>query len=211
MRNLLTLAASTLLASAIAASAATLDFAAEAAGNERGVADGTTLSISGLDVTFTATGGSAYFDDVSGGRDGGLGVCTTLTASAQCNPSSDDNISANEAVFLTFANSGFIDSGLFRDADHYLFNGFFEYSLNGGADWLTAAVVNGLFNFNSAFTEAGLGFRSIGYQFYVTELGSSNGAGISVNPVPLPAGMVLLGTGIAAFGVWSRKNKRKAA
>lgn len=35
------------------AHAARLDFVAEAAGNERGIASGTTLTIDGLDVTFT--------------------------------------------------------------------------------------------------------------------------------------------------------------
>ena len=54
---------------------------------------------------------------------------------------------------------------------------------------------------------------------FFTQEGQSNSAAlfaglttnpVVVNPVPVPAGAVLLGTGIAAFGVWSRKNKRKA-
>jgi hypothetical protein len=57
-----------------------------------------------------------------------------------------------------------------------------------------------------------------GFSFLTNE-NASNTAGLYAEftaepltaPVPLPAGMWLMGTGLAAFGVWSRKSKRKAA
>ena len=67
MKYLLAALTAGLLAAPVGASATYLDFVAEAAGNERGVADGTTINFGGLDVTFSSlSAGSfyAYFDDL---------------------------------------------------------------------------------------------------------------------------------------------------
>ncbi len=61
------------------------------------------LTITGNDETGSAF---AYLDSTSGGRIGGLGVCPLLTNSMQCNPSSDDNVRADEMLTFTFTIAG---------------------------------------------------------------------------------------------------------
>ena len=86
-------------------------------------------------------------------------------------------------------------------------------TLLGATEFDGSVIVDG-----EEFFFALTGFEG-GASFFTQE-GQSNSAAlfagfttnpVVVNPVPLPAGAILLGTGIAAFGVWSRKNKRKAA
>lgn len=198
--------------------AATLDFAAEADGinGERGVADFTTLvdmQGSGIDVTLSADGGSAYLDS----GNAGLGVCSTLTTPGnQCNPSSDDNVSVTETVFMSLAPTatgvdqvGRIASGFFRDAVHNSFEGNLDYSLDGGTTWMTAIILagaNGVYDFgNALYTAAGLGFKYTDDEFYVATL--------DIQPVPLPAAGILLLGGIGGLGGLSaiRRRRRKEA
>jgi len=215
--RLLAVAGAILSVSAFSATAATLDFVAEAAGNERGVADNTIIdnaNMSNLAITFSANGGNfAYFDDLSGGRPAGLGVCPTLTGSNQCTPSSDDNIKAGEEVFLKVeqdAGSGFLagilNTATFYDHEHKQnFSGDFDYSLDGGTSWITAALSGG-FNFGgAAYTAAGIGFRftpNTGQQFYVGNLD------LTPSQVPIPAGGLLLLTGFG--GLIAMKRRRKS-
>ena len=52
--------------------------------------DGENLDIFINDVA----SGNPYFDADDGGKPGGLGSCRTLTATAQCDPNSDDKSDA---------------------------------------------------------------------------------------------------------------------
>lgn len=196
------------VSTSFAASAATLDFITESNGNERGVADGYVLenaNTSGLAVTLSADGGSAYFDS----GDAGLGVCGTLTASKQCNPSNDDNITAGESVFLQIekdAGSGYLSGVLnkvfFRNAGHGASFGagaMLDYTLDGGASWMTRALT-GMIDFGgAAFTSAGIGFRYNNAEIYV--------ANVDLEPVPLPAGALLLITGMGGLAAVRRRRK----
>lgn len=211
----LAVAGAVLLLSAVSASAVSLDFVAEASSNERGVADGTTIdnaNTGNLAVTFSATGGSAYFDDLSGGKPAGLGVCTTLTTGAQCNPSDDDNITTGEAVFLKFEvddGSGFLggvlNSATFWNAGHTgTFDGTFDYSLDGGTTWIDSVALANNFDFGGvSFTADGIGFRfdeTGGDEFYIGNL--------DVTPVPLPAGVWLMLAGLGGLACAGRSRAR---
>jgi len=114
MNKLLAFAATTIAASfaSMSAHAIVLDFVAEAAGNERGIANGSTINNfqgTGVNVTFTAGGGDyfPYFDDVSSGLPGGLGVCKVLDGANQCDPPSDDNVTVTESITLAFGGAAF--------------------------------------------------------------------------------------------------------
>ena len=202
-----------------AASAATLDFVAEAAGNERAVADGTHLTIGGLGITFSAGAGGvdsdfAYFDDLSGGRPAGLGVCTALSGT-QCNPSSDDNISADEFVSLTFDDMLSDMRGFrFFDADHYLLSASSDLLDVMIENTVTGDSIGGAYSFSflssNSFLEAGLDFNfnkvTFGYhnrQYYI-------GALTTTAAVPLPASAPLLLGGLTLIAGMARR-RRKAA
>ena len=202
MKFITTTAAALLMAGSL--QAATLDFVAEAAGNERGVTDGTVINFDGVDVAFSAIAGSAYFDDLSNSNPGGLGVCQVLTAGDQCNPSSDDNITMGESVTLSFTRSTDLFGLSFNDADHLSLE-FSESTLligtDGGAltQYTFAEAVAAMFeDFTSIrFAYDGEGNRPS--QFYI--------AGATVTQVPLPAAGWLLLAGLGGLGVMKRRKK----
>lgn len=215
MKRILTTLA-VLAFSTVAASAAVVSFVDEAAGNERGLASGsiiTDIQGSGLDVQLFSGSGSPYLDDLSGGKPGGLGACSVLSTNDQCNPSSDDNVDAGEmfvqVLFRTTGTTpwvgGNVNTVSLYDAGHNLFSGMI--GLNGSV----YNVAGGLLSFGLAgldFGADGLKFDWFGKDFYVGQIGSQDG--LVVNPVPLPASTLFLGTALGALAVWGRK-KRKAA
>jgi hypothetical protein len=197
-------AAALALVAATSVSAATLDFVAEAAGNERGIASGTSLTIDGLAVTFSANSTySPYFDDLSGGKPGGLGVCKVLTTSDQCNPSSDDNVTMGEAVTLGFGTPVTLSGLVFNDADHNsLATSAAELLIGINGDPLRLSrfrsASSGVFTDVSSITFAHGGRDPS--QFYVS--------GATATPVPLPAAGLLLAGGLGLLGV-GRAMKRR--
>lgn len=211
-RTLLALAAGAVALSA-SARAALIDFVAEAAGNERGVADDTTINFNGVDVTFSSlSAGSffAYFDDLSSGKPGGLGVCTTLSAGpgSVCADPGDDNIRLGQAVTLTFGQTVDLLNFSFNDKDHNSLNG-------NGTNTLLIAINDPLAFVRYTFAEAvaltisGVdlirfafdGDSATGAQYYVDSFDAS--------PVPLPAAAPLSLAGLAALAFATRKNRRR--
>ena len=177
-----------------AAQAVTLDFVAEAAGAERGVEDGTTINFGGLDVTFSAGPGGlgsdfAYFDDLSGGRPAGLGVCTNLTATMQCTPSNDDNVHADESVTLAFRPVVSLSNLEFYDAEHFLLDSaslFLEIAVDGVSEVYSFAEAIAQTFVGRTFTFAGIDEQDGGAPFYISS--------VEATPVPVPAaGLLLLG------------------
>ena len=131
------LLAATCLAWATAAGATTINYAdlANHAPGEGGyaepagyavTADGVTVTAHGLkfdasqpDYADPSTSYHAYLDSTwSGHGPGGLGVCKSLTSSAQCSPSSDDNLTNGELLRLSFSQGVTITKILFRDGQH---------------------------------------------------------------------------------------------
>ena len=194
------------------AQAAVVDFVAEAAGNERGVADGTTINFDGLDVTFTSLSEGAffaYFDDLSSGRPAGLGVCEVLSAGpgSECATPGDDNIRSGEAVTLTFGDTVQIANLSFTDADHFDLNSndvnTLLIAINDPDDFVrytfaeaVALVLSDVDLIRFAFDDSGTGL-----QFYVNSFTAE---------VPLPAAAPLMMAGLAGLGFWTRR-RRKAA
>lgn len=204
------LAAAFLLAAP--AQAATIDFSAEADTNgERGLsAAGENLTINGVDMFITSSGPAGaqhgYLDGSNANGPAGLGACTTLTASFQCTPNSDDNIQAGESVTIEFTSETYSIVNLsFRDDDHFpLTDGQVMITTDNGSltdmfsAFIAMAQMGDAFFANLSF----ISFANAGTNFYVSSM--------EVAEVPLPAGLPLLISGLAGLGFIARK-KRKTA
>ena len=192
--------------SAAAASAAVLDFAGYANGNEQGVANGDNRVIGGVTIEFNATGtnanatAAAYFDH----GNAGLGVCSNWTATAtvndnECAPRSDDNLTSGETVTLSFASAINILAGtMFNDTDPHrpltVLGKQLTYKINGGATQTTTFENFATLSFGGVNS---ITFGYGDYQYYVGQM--------TVVPVPLPAAGLMLLAGLGALGAARRR------
>jgi hypothetical protein len=218
MKNLPVLAF-TLLASSTT-HAVTFDFAAVAddlgdplttyglLGGERGAA-AFTFSSDGISVTATGFDGSVvsgqnYYAYLDSGN-AGLGVCQVLVAANQCAPSSDDNVTTNESLLLTFNQVVTIDTTTFVNGNHgTTFSEYFTLSIDGNAATMysltnifTMGLTGTTFEFFNPNT-GGTSTVSNDKQFYINTL--------EVTAVPVPAAVWLFGTGLMGLvGVARRK------
>ncbi|WP_169546224.1 hypothetical protein [Sneathiella aquimaris] len=187
------------------ANAATFDYAAiaDAPPGEMG---GQPLIHSDGGVTVEARGylsgapAYAYLDSGSAG----MGVCSTgLTGTLQCVDSSDDNVTTDETLELTFNKIVTIDSIAFADSVHGtagLVGGVLALTIDGSpilggmsldpADWgLFAGLTGTVFEFSYVDT-----------QFYLEA--------ITVSAVPLPPALLLFGAALAGLGWIGRRRKQ---
>ena len=193
--------------SAGAASAAVLDFYQEASGNERGILNGNSVMMSGVNVTFNATSTNsqpgdtvaAYFDNGAG-----LGVCSDLVPDIgpgdnDCDPGSDDNLRGGEELFLSF-DSAFNLSGLkLRAEGHGWLSGAVTvlFAVNGGTlmDYTYAELTAKTFSNVTSMRFAYGG--NAPDQYYLSAA--------TVVPVPLPAAGLMLLAGLGALGAARRR------
>ncbi len=214
MKNLFTFVAVSAAACTLsmAAHASTIvDFAAYAAGNEGGVASGTSLNINGVNLTFESNF-NPYFDDVSGGKPAGLGVCRELNAKSQCvdagDDSADGDFGVNEYIAVIFDDGPFNVFQLsFRDGRHNLLN-FNDIGLVkwGIFDAIGDLLNTGVTTFADILSMAAAGdfahVDGIGFQFVDTEFYVEN-----ISDVPVPAALPLLFSGLAGLAFATRRKK----
>jgi len=162
-----------------------------------------TLDVTGenLDIYITdVLSGNPYFDGDSGGRDGGLGSCRVLTSSAQCAPSSDDNltITESEAIRMDFrtdsgaSQQAFFGDFTFRDNNHFLINGAVQVSHDGGSSIIS--VLNGIADFSVIDPSSFLIFNDqpgATSNYYVSQA--------NISAVPVPAAVWLLGSALGGL------------
>lgn len=237
MKNLTikTLGAIALTAMVSTAGAATFDFVAMADTNtdanyqgEKGF-EALIVSVDGITLTATGTDTAdyeTYLSDTLGYQGAldneyayldsgtaGLGVCTLLNSpsSAQCNPSSDDNATADEVLSLEFGTEVTIEDIFFRDANHNTYgdtvddfslfiDGEYEGTFAYGSP-LLGSFTGTLFGFSADDfnTETGM-FTADGDEFYIS---SAN-----VSAVPVPAAVWLLGSALGGLGFMRRKQAK---
>lgn len=188
------------------ASAATIDFAAEAAsGGERGVADGTVLNtaaLGGLNLVFSAgVGGAAsdfaYFNQ-AGTNPAGLGTCTKLGLGNQCNPEYDDTVASSEWVEV-----GFVDQPFDVRQISFGVDGDPNVGLVKITTSLNAVISMATMTFAQAST-IGFGLVDwIRFEFAGTEFVVA-----SISDIPLPGALPLLLSGLAGLGFAARRKKK---
>lgn len=166
------------------------------------------MTVGGITVTATASNMSGagspfvYLDSKSGGRPAGMGVCQTLTGSAQCTPSGDDNITTGEILTLAFSTTVTLDGASFRDADHFAsFAAGDQFQFDDGSGGGFGAVA---FASDGVWTPAGISgttfkFKYDNEQFYIETLTATG--------VPEPATLGLLGFGLLAAAGMRRRRR----
>jgi hypothetical protein len=205
-----------------AAQAATFDFAAIAdaywneAGREgsfaqvKGSAAGAALTDGGVEVVAANGNGEAYgfFDHRSGGKPGGLGVCSqgfNMAGDSLCSTgvsgatTSDDNITSGESLELVFSQSVSFTDLLIRDADHNKANGTIRIDGNQYlvADGMLSPVDLAALGTKSMFTFAYDDGSQLATQLYVSAA--------SVSPIPVPAAFGLLAAALGGLGAARRR------
>lgn len=193
------------------ASAATFNYVADAAAQEKSYAayqktvDGITVTATGaqVDNSGVANGTAyAYLDGLWNQRPAGLGVCKTNTT----NCGSDDNMTDNEKLTLSFDQVVKITQINMVNGDHFTNNwaGNFGLSIDGSA-WQTVALAS---IFNTPITGKVFEFwnnnnsTNANKEFYISSM--------NVSAVPLPAAVWLFGSALLGFTAM-RKNAKVAA
>lgn len=211
------------------ASAAKIDLGEFARLNGGGVANGATLTVDGVTITFTAGGALGeegagltffpYFDDYFQGRAGGLGVCRALdirpvgnVPGGDCQRADRAGISGEggvqEFIMLSFEDPYNVNAISFRDGAHNPINQsagrlrfFFAFA--------DQTFASGLTTFADLTTRAAAGeFQevsafSLGYvdtAFYID----------SISDMPIPGGAILLISGLGGLAFAARRRNRSA-
>ncbi|MEE9543667.1 MAG: PEP-CTERM sorting domain-containing protein [Thermodesulfobacteriota bacterium] len=212
------------LLAANSAHAISIDYAnlANTSPGEGGYASFTPAAVDGITVTATATNIAgninyyAYLDSTwdtgGGGGLGGLGVCKDLFGDSvpdidgsDCNPSSDDNLTAGEMLTLDFSEEVIITQILFRDGEHWPSFSYPNNDFDLYIDLDPAISYPLVHEFNTILTGTRFSFVTSTGGTDVDELYIQM---ITFTPVPEPSTYLLLGSGLLALASWRRRTKR---
>lgn len=160
------------------------------------------LSVGGANVAIT---GSATNDDDPNqfayldADAGGLGVCKDLTASLQCTPSNDDNLTVEETLSFVFDRDVTINNFWFNNNhDGGLATGD-KVTIDGNQYDVALGVVGGANGIGSFTVAAG---DTLNVEYYNQQLYIS---GMEVTSVPEPATLGLMGLGLLGLALRSRR------
>ena len=207
------------------ANATVLDFVALANSGEKAVLGD--FSLGGF--TVTAHGSNAVGGNVPAGFDasftnpyayldkgGGMGVCQNITATLQCTPSSDDNVTGANLGVIEILSTSFnqavkVTNLIFKADGHtFLFDATDAIDISvDGLTWVTYFLLadgSGMLSGNPLFALAAnefLHFKFNNEQFYL--------AAAEVNAIPVPPAIMLMGTALLGMGLLGRRRKRQAA
>jgi len=228
MKKLLTAAAVAVGLAFAPAQAAVLDFANEADTNgERGLTNGSSLTLDGVTVTLGTTlshGGIAGLLPAAGGNpyldagNAGLGVCQMLDGNDQCDPGSDDSIQAvnnganAEGIVISFNQPTTITDLLFVDGRHDPINAMND-GMVGFANGDNFSDFQGIFAFSDLVNLAQSGdvmFQDVTTLIFIFVDKAFYVSSVTVSDVPIPGAIPLLISGLAGLGFASREKKKTA-
>jgi hypothetical protein len=154
--------------------------------------DGIGLRATGTNISPGVTA-HAFIDS----HNAGLGVCSSAScvtgSTVPGTDTSDDNLNrAEEALVFDFTQVVKVTGLTIREASHNLANGTFQF--NGQPFTIANGVVSaGALAFLSPSATFTMNFITGGTEIYVSD--------VTVSAIPLPAGFMLLVSGLAALGV----------
>lgn len=172
------------------------------------VKDGISLTASGSDVVSGAIY-NAYLDSSwthsGGGGNGGLGVCKELSGD-QCNPGSDDNVTINENLMLTFDGQVIISEITFRNGEHnpvFASDATFGLVIDRGLGSESSSTYSLEYIFSTSLTGSTFEFLNLNtldtddYRFYISAM--------EVSAVPVPAAVWLFASGLLGLIATARR------
>lgn len=216
--KIFSLAVPALLATSFTASAAVIDFTDAGTSLIGGAVEGTTYTVSGNPEApnntqpFDAPNTPANSFGLAFDQDG-LGIKTDELDGASTPP---------ESVTITFGKAlritGFAFLDLFKDPiagnpDA----GEFGIATINGTDYILPFQTGNQVGGYAEFLFPGVGIKTTSVTFTAGTTNDNAGvadgalAALQVAPVPLPAGVLLMGTALAGFGVMSRRRKKASA